>query len=1124
MRWAVVLILCNFLMSLHATAFSQTRVTLKGENLPLKNALEQVEKMAEVKLVYRDENIINFKVSFDLKNATIQETLNEVLKGTGNAYQLLDNNLIVISPIESAQSIIVTGKVTDASGEPLPGVGVLIKGTTQGTATDANGVYSLQLSNENAVLVFSFIGFVTQEIAAGNKRTINVTLVEDTRQLEEVVVVGYGVQKKVNLSGAVESVSVQKLANRSTNNVGLALQGIVPSLVISPGNGQANTTPSYNIRGTTSINGGSPLILVDGVPTDAGDFSRMNPADIENMSVLKDASSAAIYGARASFGVILVTTKKGQSDKLTVNFNNTFNVRKLGRMPDIVTDPYINASYREIMGKPWYSYYDEATLEYAKRLSQDPSLPDIIMDPRSPQQWLYLCSTDWIKEVYGNGMATSNSHNLNISGKSKNVSYYLGTEYYQERGMIKVNTDVYDKFNIRSHVEYKPTNWLTVGNNTSLQYFIYKKPTRLTTTFFWNMLYTEKSLYPVKNPDGTWGGTGGTNSVAELQEAGDSRTNQYVTQTQFNADVALVKDVWHIKGDFTARYTNNKVNEATNYVQGRSGPDLPLILYNYAYHGWDDYAQRIGWGKFYTLANLYSDFTKTYGKHAITALVGYSQEYERYEYFFGRRRNMITTTYPTPQLATGSMTMTEDVYEWALRSGFFRLNYIFNNRYILEANGRYDGTSRFPKKNRFGFFPSASAAWVISEEGFFEPLKKWMNYAKLRASYGSLGNQNVGAYQYIVSMSASRIGQLVNGSQPMGIYTPGLVSDNLTWEKVNTVDVGADMNFLTNRLMFSFDIYRRETKDMLSKAKTLPAVLGTSEPRINAADLVSKGWELSLGWNDRVTVGAKPLNYNARFILYDSRAFITRFDNPNKNLSDHYVGKEMDEIWGMVTEGYFTSQADIDSHADQVAVASYPGTRPIEPGDLKYKDLNGDGKIDGGKGTVDDPGDYKIIGNSSIRYSYGLDLGADWNGWDVRFLFQGIMKREIYPLCSEFFGIYFSPHGCVLKHNLDHWTPENPNPNAFLPRMKSYLCDNDLGFAQTRYLQNARYMRMKNITLGYALPKKLFRSDSVGMRIYFTGENLFEITPLHKMLDPEASGGHVHPFQRTFAFGINITL
>jgi len=388
---------------------------------------------------------------------------------------------------------------------------------------------------------------------------------------------------------------------------------------------------------------------------------------------------------------------------------------------------------------------------------------------------------------------------------------------------------------------------------------------------------------------------------------------------------------------------------------------------------------------------------------------------------------------------------------------------------------------------------------------------------------GALGNQDVSYYEYIASMGSSEQQLLINGIKPMGVTPSGLVSNSLTWEKVYTKNIGLDLNFFNNRLTFSGDIYRRDTKDMLTKGKTLPSVLGALEPRINAADMKTEGWEISLGWRDLFNLGNKPFSYNVKFILSDNRSFITRFDNPTGNLDDWYEGCEIGEIWGLVTEGFFKDQADIDNHADQWDVTSYPGDRPIEPGDLKYKDLDNNGKINNGSWTVNDPGDYKVIGNNASRYNYGADFTAEWNGLDFRVLLQGVGKKDWYPESHYFFGIYRAPWGNVLENNLDHWTPENTD--AYFPRLKSYIAEGgkDLAINQTRYLQNAAYLRIKNITIGYTLPKKFtMKAKLERVRLYLTGDNIFEFTKLSKNYDPEILGTS-HPMQRLFTFGLNLS-
>lgn len=1155
----IFLFLCisaTFAINLH----SQTAlVNIHASNVQAKDVLDQIEKQTDYLFVYNYSVDLSKKVSIDASDRPVAEVLSKLFEGSDIAYAMEGNNILLLKKkaevagqqshtvktehmestgkaslgtgrLQQSTGRQITGTITDATGEPIIGANIIIKGTKLGVISDVNGHFVISVE-PGAVLVISYIGYEVQEVAVGNRSDVSIKLVEDTNDLEELIVVGYGTQKKINLAGAVESVSSKTLEGRSTNNVALALQGLVPNLTITPGGGQADNVPDFNIRGETSINGGAPLILVDGIPTDAGDFARMNSMDIENISVLKDASSAAIYGARAAFGVILVTTKRGQGEKLTVHFNNNFNVRTPTRMPEVVLDPYIQSSYKKEMGKPWYDLYTDDEVEYARRRREDPSLPGTIINSLDPSKYTYLHATDWYSEVFDD-LATSNSHNLSISGSTSKVSYYLGAELYQERGLLKINKDEYDKYNVRSRVEYKPTGWLTVGNSTALTYYTYDRPVNFDDWLF-DRVISVNSLVPVYNPDGSYTAEG-SEIVGTLKEGGTYKDKNSTVYTQFTADFELIKNIWNVKADFTAKFNNSKVNEwdSDRTIPYRDGPDSPL-----KYHGWTNFAQSTSKNTNYTMFNLYTDVRKTFGIHSLSALGGYSQEYETYEKFFGKRLDLITDSYPTPELAVGEMTINETKHAWVVRSAFYRLNYILDGKYILETNGRYDGTSRFRNEDRFGFFPSVSAAWIASGERFFEPLHPWVSHLKLRGSYGSLGNQgvdpsNADYYPYIATMEAKKVNYLVNGEKPMGVYPPGLVSNTLTWEKVYTLNGGVDANFLNNRLAITYDRFRRDTKDMLTKGRTLPNVLGTAEPNINAADMKTTGWELTVMWRDNFTLDSKPFNYSARFILSDSRSFITKFDNPTKYLGndksnvDHYVGKEIGEIWGLETLGFFKDQADIDNHADQWDVTAYPGDRPIEPGDLKYKDQNGDGKINSGQWTVDDPGDYKVIGNTRSRYNYGLDVNASWKGFDLRLLFQGVGKKDAYLRGYKFFGLYSMPWGNVMTNTLDHWTPENPD--GYFPRLKSYLdyeYNRDLRINQTGYLQNAAYLRMKNITFGYSLPKNLIsKANLENIRVYFSGENLFEITKINKNYDPEGLNSNTHPYYRTFSIGLNITL
>lgn len=1129
MKFTLFLLFVGILNVYAINTHSQNaRVTIRYSNEPLQTILNDIESQTDYLFIVINSKVdTKKKYSINAKSEPVFTVLDNIFKGENIQYKMRGNHIVLSQETQKAEQEVkrvLTGYVRDNSGEPLIGASILVKEASQGTVTDINGYFRLQGNYTNkTILSITYIGMQGQEITIGNKNKFDITLYDDSEQLDEVVVVGYGTQKKINLSGAVEALAGETLKNRTANNVGTMLQGLVPNLNISTNGGQISQTPGFNIRGATSINGGgSPLILVDGVPMEEAEFSRMNSNDIENISVLKDASSAAIYGARAAFGVILITTKKGKSEKIDFTFNNTMSIRTLGRMPEIVKDPYIQASYKKIMGAPWYDLYSEEELEYAKERSLDPSLPAVMINPRDPNRYTYLGATDWFHEIYNN-TGTAHSHNISMSGATKKTSFYLGGEYFSEKGMVKYNTDIYNRYNLRSNVSYQVTDWLNISNNTSMTYYTYTAPASLDNGWLYKRIHNANALEIPKNPDGSWT-EAGAKYIAGTEQGGNSDYTELLAQTQISFDLQLIKNIWSVKGDFAVKFWNKHKNywESDQSFEYKDGPDsAPKEL------GWQDFAKSEHDNSRYSLFNIYTNFNKKFGKHEVGTTIGFEQQVESAQYFIGERNGMISDSAPSIQIATGEKSLYDGRHTWATRSGFYRANYMFDDKYILEANGRYDGTSRFAKKHRFGFFPSFSGAWVLSNEKFYQPIKEVMNIAKLRASYGWLGNQNVGYYEYISNMSFYECSYLLEGKKPTGVGSPNPISDDLTWEKVNTMNLGIDLAFFKNRLTVSGDIYRRNTKDMLTKGKTLPGVFGVNSPRKNAADLKTEGWEFSIGWQDNFSLASKPFRYSVKFNLSDSRAEITKFDNEKKQLDDYYVGQRLGEIWGLTTEGFFLSEEDIKNHADQWEVTAYPGDRPLAPGDLKYKDLNGDNKINKGDWTKDNPGDFSVIGNSTPRYCYGADINAAWNGFDLRILLQGVGKQDWYPNVFTFFGIYRAPWSDVYTNNLDHWTPENPD--GYFPRLKSYTAEGagDLSTPQTRYLQNAAYMRIKNVTFGYTLPQRLTRKLKIEqVRFYFSGENIAEFTKLTKNVDPEAlgNGGEnlVHPMQRVFSFGLNL--
>ena len=1011
---------------------------------------------------------------------------------------------------------VVIGKVTDEKGEPLPGASIVVKGTTNGVATNIDGNYTISINEKAQVLVFSFVGMVVQEVTYSGQKTINIQLESDKVGLEEVVVVGYGVKKKINLSGAVAAVGDDYFKSRPIVNVGQALQGAMGNVSVTQ-TASPNAIASFNVRGTTSLSGGEPLIIIDGVTSNATDLGRMNPNDIASVSVLKDAASASIYGSRASFGVILVTTKVGVSEKLQINVNANASWRKIGRSPDLEMDPYLVANFKDIMGAPWYDLYSDEDLEYAKKVSAGEAEPTRI-NPTNENRYQYFHKTNW-RNVMLKKFAETRNVNMNISQKIEKGNFYVGLEAVNNEGLYKVNNDIHKRYNMRSNVSFDLTNWLTVKNNIWIYNNKYDE-SNATGSSFLNEIMTRFTLDPLYNPDGSK-----TYSYARMigrLESGNYTTIENTYQTKFSVEMKFLKDRLKIMGDASFKRFMRNREAFDKPVTYSEGPGHSAITGSAS-----SWARFENWAEDSNNYNLFATYTDTYNeKHFLNVLVGYNQEEFLYNNTSGKRSDLISPGLPTAELATGDQVVGQSKYAWAVQGIFGRLNYIYADKYILEANVRYDGSSRFPKNDRWVMNPSASVSWIASKESFLK--ESFLDLLKFRASYGSLGNQNVGPYPYIANLGTGDTSSLFGGKKAIEVSSPGLVSPSLTWETVVTKNIGVDVAVLNNRLHTSFDYYHRNTSDMLTSGKELPSVLGTSVPTENAADLVTKGWEFSLGWKDQVDLGSKPLRYSVNFNLSDSRAWIKKFDNPTGSLGKYYVDREIGEIWGYVSDGYYQTQEEIDLGPNINDVASYPSTRGTLPGDIKFKDLNGDGSINTGNNTLADHGDRKIIGNSRARYNFGLDLSASWNGFDLRAFFQGVGKKDYYPGSSAartfFWGAFGHPWSSVTKENLNnHWTPTNRN--AFYPRPKAYVAEGgkEVSLTQTRWLQNAAYVRMKNVTLGYTIPAKL--SDRVGinsLRFYVSGENLFEITKLFKYLDPENLVGNGYPFQRTYSVGVSL--
>jgi len=1137
----IVFLSCALLINATASVYSQnTQFTFSVEGKTIKDVFRIIEKESQFRFLYNDDfTDLNQKVTINVKDNRIESILDKMLDKSEITYRILANNLIVITPVEMVQSIAITGIVIDQTGETLPGVNVMVKGTNIGVISAFDGRYSVTVPNNDAVLVFSFVGYITQEIAVAGRQVIDVTLSENVSQLEEVVVVGYAVQKKVNLSGAVQAVSGRSIENRPVANVNRGLQGLVPNLNITNSSGRTDAAPGINIRGYTSINGGGAFILVDNVPVTNEELSRLNPADVDNVSVLKDAASAAIYGARAAFGVVLITTKKATSQALQVNFNNNVAIRDRGIRPGIVTNVLESMELKQAAREPLSAIFTQAQLDYARQLTQDPSLPRVRLNPSNPNLWDYYGETDWIDEAYRK-RAPALTSNINISKKGDDFSYYISGGLYSEDGLLNYGNDQMNRYNFRGKADMNLTNWWKLGTNMSFVNSHYDSPTFLDGYFNWNVNRTPANNIP-RNPDGTWT-QAGSEILGALESGGRRIDRRNETQVSVNTQIDLVKDVWTVNADANFRRSNFNRDQQNLSVSYRRGPNEPL-LWGFGERGISPnnvvFAMFRAEESKYSVYNLYTNFTKTFvQKHFLNLMLGYNRELFGIRTYTTTKPGLISQSMPEINLATGDPTATNSVSELAVDGFFGRINYIYDNRYIFEANGRYDGSSRFPKGSRYGFFPSFSAAWVISRESFFKGISETLSISnlKIRGSYGSLGNQSLNSYYpYLPTMGNAQIGQILDNARPQSVTQPGVVSNSLTWEQVRTVNGGMDIGLFNNRFDLSFDIYTRFTEGMLTAGKTLPSVFGATEPQTNAADLKTKGWELTVSYRDYFKLMNDRFNWSFRFMLADYRTWITKFDNENKLLSNYYAGQRIGEIWGLITDGFFQSDEELTT-LNQTAVGEDDNNFMFYVGDTKYKDLNNDGFINYGNNTVDNPGDRKIIGNSEIRLPLGFELTADWKGFDLRAFFQGVGKRDWYPSASSiyFWGIYAQPWTNPTKKNLDRWTPEKPY--GYFPRLKSYAAedlDSDLGAAQTKYLQSTAYLRLKNLTLGYSLPKTMVNKLHVEQfRIYFSAENVFTLSGIVKGvdLDPEIANSSysgfnsgVYPMQRTYSFGVNLT-
>lgn len=1149
--------LCMF--AFVGTSAQTGTVTVKLRNASVKELFSAIEKQTSYRFSYRDVEIKGKgNVTISVTNRELKQLLEGELPKLGLQYAVSGNKIIVTPVVAtpSAQSKKVTGKVVDANGEPVIGATVIEQGTSNGTVTDFDGNFSLNVVS-NTLLEVSYIGYKSQVLKAVYGKTISVTLKEDTEMLDEVVVVGFGTQKKVNLTGAVGVVSAEELQERPVTNAVQALQGVVPGLQITQTNGSLEDTPSINVRGMTTIGqgtSGSPLVLIDGME---GDLNTINPQDIANISVLKDAAASSIYGSRAPFGVILVTTKSGNKEgKTSINYNNSFRwgtpVNMNHMMNSVDFGSWMNDTFTNGGGSPYFTldrmekivaYRNAKPYSPGRRITDDGTILNGI-DSNSNGTWLDpyaygIDDVDWYSEVYKK-WTFSQEHNFSVNGGSAKLNYYASFNYLNQGGFIKVGEEGMQRFNGTAKISSELTDWLDFNYTMRFTRVDYTRPSALTNGMYSDMARQGWPVLPVYDPNGfyynaaTW--------VPRLEEEGSDRTQTDHSYHQIGFVIEPIKN-WITHIDFNYRIKSANRHWDTQLLYNHDVDGNPY-MYTRSTNVHEDYYKE----NYYNF-NVYTEFTHSFQeKHNLHVMGGFQAENLKQTQFGLQRSGIMFADKPEVDLTTGLDYEGNEVTpltngarnEWTTAGFFARVNYDYKEKYLIEANVRADGTSRFRKGNQWKTFPSVSIGWNIAREDFCNSINDILGTLKLRASYGSLGNQNTtNWYQTYQTMTvgASDGLWLMNGKRPNTATAPGLVSTALTWETVESYNVGLDWGLLGNRLTGSFDYYVRNTKNMVGNAPELPALLGTGVPVTNNTDLRTLGWELSISWNDRLNNG---LSYGAKFNVYDSRTKITRYpNNPTNNIWTYIEGRYIGEIWGYSTKGLAHTNQEMQEH---LATLPNGGQDALgsdwKAGDIMYEDLNGDGKISGGAETLNDSGDLKVIGNHTPRFLFGLDLNASWRGFDIRAFFQGVMKRDYWQGSTYLFGASSGGQWWATGlsqvtdyfRNEDSWSVQNGyqavNIDSYLPR--PLYSDKNLQ-AQTRYLQNAAYIRLKNLQIGYTFPIELTNRWGIrSLRLYFSGENLWTGTSLAGQFDPETIsggvGGNAYPLSKTLSCGLNITL
>ena len=1078
--------------------------------------------------------------------------------------------LFFLVQVTIGQTKTITGTVKNqADGIPIPGVNVVIKGTAKGSSTDFDGEYSISAA-PGETLSFSYIGYETQEVQVSGQQIVNIQLAESSSILEEIVIVGFASQKKVNLTGAVASVDVDRaLGSKPITDITKGLQGTTPGLNVSFNSGNIGKSSNINIRGAgTIVNGnvsGSPLVLVDGVPSD---MSLINPEDVATISVLKDAASASIYGARAAFGVILITTKDGKGAKGKIKFSysssygwsNPISLVEFND-PTIELPAMIQAQARAGNANPESFGMNYKTLlpgiinwkqQYAS--TRNSSDKNMILG----EDFEVIGGKNYFYRIWDphQEMLKKNAvqafHNLSAQGSlGEKSSFIISLGISNQDGVMKINTESNERINLNMGMSTELTDWLSADFKVLSSYQEYKSPFNYYNSGLdtpGNGYFGYYMRWGSFFPYGTYNDVSFRHAPGYMNNASMNKRMENNTRFSTKLTAQITKD-FNIIGEYSLNnnFSSNKMNggQIPLWDWWSGAADLEAGKPTMMESG-NDFVAQAKSSYVTNVANIYANYSKTLNEvHNVQVLGGLNTEWQSFERTYARRNTLLDKNKPEFNLAIGDQftsplssnsTLNPGLSEYAIAGVFGRINYNYDGIYLLELNARYDGSSKFPTNEQWGFFPSASAGYRISNEKFMESTRSWLNDLKIRGSIGSIGNQNIANNAFLPIMSRSNPWWLGSGmSIPPSVSLPNNVDPYLTWEKVTTQDIGLDLRIF-NMLGMTFDYYQRDTKGMLSPGKTLPGSFGQSAANTNSGNLRTRGWELGINFNKNIS---SEISVYADLTLSDYTTTVTEWNNTSKLLGSYYTGQKIGEIWGLTTDRLIQSTDVVDATGLIVNGVDYKDIRKgafkYGAGDVMYKDLDGDGKISRGKGTAEDSGDLSVIGNTTPKYQYGMRFGGAFYGFDVDAFFQGVGERQ-YWATSDLVLPFYNRTDAMYGHMNDYWTPENteayyPNPypghasNAF----GGYAPGSNNFVAQSRYLLNMSYLRLKSVTVGYTIPQSVTKKMGVDkIRPYISGLNLVTFKSGNLPVDPEiddaeSAWGRTFPYAKTWSLGLQVS-